>query len=245
MAKLGALHVGTCGWHYKHWIGPFYPERSPGPALLGLYAARFSSAEIDSSFYRVPSPETLRRWREQTPAGFAFTCKANRFITHMKKLKDPEATLPPFLDGLASLGNKLKVVVFQLPPRWHCDLGRLEVFLAALPARPRFAFEFRDESWLNPAVYAALAARGVAFCISDLAGRQSPYEVTADFVYLRLHGPRTAYEGAYSTQRLTALARRIRAWREDGRDCFVFFDNDAEGQAPIDALRLRRQLEGL
>ena len=243
MPRQGLLHIGTCGWSYKHWVGPFYPSGSKAAALLGHYSARFSAVEIDNSFYRLPAAKTLARWRAETPQGFAFTCKANRYITHMKKLKEPARTLAPFLDGLAPLGDKLKVVVFQLPPRWRCNLERLEAFLDALPPRPRFAFEFRDQSWLDPAVYAALARHGAAFCICDLGGRQSPYQVTADFVYLRLHGPALPYQGAYSPQRLTGLARRIGKWRAAGRDCFVFFDNDAEGQAPLDALRLRAQLE--
>ncbi len=245
MAGLGALHIGTCGWHYRHWIGPFYPKETKAAGFLAHYATRFSTVEVDNSFYRLPSPETLRHWREGTPADFTFTCKASRYITHMKKLKEPEKTLPPFLDGMAPLGDKLKVVVFQLPPRWRCNLARLESFLAALPTGRRYAFEFRDESWFNPAVYNALAAHGTAFCIYDLAGRQSPYVVTAEFVYLRLHGPRAAYEGSYSAQRLAGLAKRLRDWRQEGRDCFVFFDNDAEGQAPKDALRLIRQVEKL
>lgn len=245
MAKLGALHIGTCGWHYRHWIGPFYPAGTRGADLLGAYAARFSSVEIDNSFYRLPAPETLRHWRAETPADFVFTCKANRFITHMKKLKDPEKTLPPFFDGMAHLGDKLHVVVFQLPPRWRCNLGRLEAFLAALPEDWRYAFEFRDESWFDPAVYDALAARRAAFCIYDLAGRRSPEVAAADFVYLRLHGPGAAYKGAYSARRLARLAEKLRTWRRQGLDCFVYFDNDAEAQAPKDAHRLQRQVEKL
>ncbi len=245
MAKLGALHIGTCGWHYRHWIGPFYPAGSRSAELLARYAACFSSVEIDSSFYRLPAPETLRHWRAETPADFVFTCKANRFITHMKKLKDPEKTLPPFFESMAALGPKLKVVVFQLPPRWRCNLDRLEAFLAALPKGRRYAFEFRDESWFDPAVYDALAARRAAFCLYDLAGRQTPEVVTSDFVYLRLHGPGAAYQGAYSTRRLARLAEKLQVWRREGRDCFVYFDNDAEAEAPKDALRLLRRVEKL
>lgn len=245
MTRYGAFHIGTCGWHYRHWIGPFYPAGSKSADLLAHYAARFSTVEIDNSFYRLPSPETLRRWHAETPEGFVFTCKANRFITHMKKLKEPQKTLPPFFDGMAALGDKLKVVVFQLPPRWRCNVERLESFLAALPKGRRYAFEFRDESWFDPAVYDALAARGAAFCLYDLAGRHSPEVVTADFVYLRLHGPEAAYEGSYSVRYLARLAARLQSWRREGRDCFVFFDNDAEGQAPKDALRLIRQVDKL
>ncbi len=243
MAKRGTLHIGTCGWHYTHWIGPFYPQETRPAAFLDHYAARFSAVEVDNTFYRLPKPETLEHWRDATPEDFAFTCKASRFITHMKKLKEPEKTLPPFFDGMTALGDKLKVVVFQLPPRWRCNLERLQSFLAALPKGRRYAFEFRDESWFDPAVYAALQDRGAAFCIYDLAGRQSPHEVTADFVYLRLHGPAAAYEGSYSARHLARLAERLHDWRRQGRDCFVFFDNDAEGQAPRDALRLIKRIE--
>ncbi len=243
MAKRGTLHIGTCGWHYTHWIGPFYPQGTRPAAFLDYYATRFSAVEVDNTFYRLPSQETLGRWRDGSPEDFAFTCKASRFITHMKKLKEPEKTLPPFFDGMAALGDKLKVVVFQLPPRWRCNLERLRSFLAALPKGRRYAFEFRDESWFDPAVYAALQDRGAAFCIYELAERQSPREVTADFVYLRLHGPGAAYEGSYSARYLARLAERLRDWRREGRDCFVFFDNDAEGQAPRDALRLFKQIE--
>jgi len=245
MARRGALHIGTCGWHYKHWIGPFYPEGTRSTALLDHYAGRFSSAEINNSFYRLPSPETLRRWRAQTPPRFVFSCKASRFITHMKKLNAPEKSLPPFFDGMRALGDKLKVVVFQLPPRWRCNPERLQAFLAALPSGYRYAFEFRDESWFDSAVYDALTGSGAAFCIYDMGDKRSPEVVTGDFVYLRLHGPAGAYEGSYSARRLARLAAKLEAWRQDGRDCFVYFDNDAGGQAPKDALRLLRQIDKL
>ncbi|NIA71454.1 DUF72 domain-containing protein [Pelagibius litoralis] len=243
MKRLGSLHIGTCGWHYKHWAGPFYPADSKSSAMLKIYTQQFSSVEIDNSFYRLPSLSSLHRWKSETPDDFTFTCKASRYITHMKKLKDPARSLPAFFERIGNLGDKLKVVVFQLPPRWRCNLERLEQFLAALPSRYRCAFEFRDESWFNPAVYAALVNYGAAFCIYDLGGRRAPPEITSDFVYLRLHGPGKAYAGAYSPRRLAHLAAQIGDWRQDGLDIFVFFDNDAEGHAPRDALRLKRLLE--
>ncbi|WP_420346349.1 DUF72 domain-containing protein [Pelagibius sp.] len=211
MVPRGKLHIGTCGWHYKDWIGPFYPAGSRASDLLRLYAGRFDGVEIDSSFYRLPPAASLQRWRTSTPADFVFTCKASRFITHMKKLKDPAQSLPPFLERMSLLGDKLKAVVFQLPPRWRCNVARLERFLTMLPDGPRCAFEFRDESWFQPAVYEALRARGAGFCIYDLAGRRAPPEVTGPFVYLRLHGPREAYAGAYGPRRLSRLAAQIDA----------------------------------
>lgn len=243
MAKRGKLHIGTCGWHYKHWTGPFYPVGTKSTTMLERYAARFSSVEIDSSFYRLPSAESLQRWKAETPGNFSFTCKASRYITHMKKLKDPEQILPAFLERMSTLGDKLKVVVFQLPPRWRCNLERLERFLAALPQGRRYAFEFRDESWFNSEVYDALRKHNAAFCIYDLGGRRSPLAVTSNFVYLRLHGPAEPYAGAYSSRHLARLAALIRDWRQDDLDAFIFFDNDAEGHAPRDALKLKAMLE--
>lgn len=239
MTKRGHLYIGTCGWSYKHWLGSFYPAGAKQDDMLTHYARSFSSVEIDSSFYRLPTAETLARWAANTPKGFAFTCKASRFITHMKKLKDPAQSLVPFFERMAWLARKLKVVVFQLPPRWRCNPARLEGCLTALPPGHRYAFEFRDESWFDPAVYDALRHHGAAFCIYDLAGRFSPLEVTSDFVYLRLHGPKEAYASAYADRQLSRLAARIDDWRQSGLDVFVFFNNDADGQAPSDALKLQ------
>ncbi len=239
MARDGNLTIGTCGWSYKHWLGPFYPAGTKPAGMLHCYAEQFSGVEIDSSFYRLPAPESLAHWAAQTPQDFVFTCKASRYITHMKKLKDPVGSLPPFFEGMGALGKKLKVVVFQLPPRWRCNLARLEDCLSALPGAYRYTFEFRDESWFDPAVYEVLQNHGAAFCIYDLGGRLSPLQVTSDFVYLRLHGPAEAYAGAYGDSKLSHLASQIDDWRRSSLDVFVFFDNDAEGQAPLDALKLQ------
>jgi uncharacterized protein YecE (DUF72 family) len=173
-----------------------------------------------------------------------FTTKGSRFLTHMRKLKDTGQGIDRYFERTRVLGDKLKVVVFQLPPRWGCNAERLDVFLAALPDGYRYAVELRDESWLDEAVYEVLRRHGTAFCIYDIAGRRSPDVVTTDLVYLRLHGPSEhAYAGSYSTRRLTALAEKLDGWRAERRDCYVFFDNDAEGNAPKDALRLIRRLE--
>lgn len=243
MPRRGALHIGTSGWHYKHWLGPFYPEGTRPAAMLDHYCRHFSAVEINNSFYKLLSPATLEKWRDATPDGFVFTAKGSRFLTHMRKLKDTGRGIERFFIPIKVLGDKLKVVVFQLPPRWGCNPARLDSFLAALPAGYRYAVELRDESWLDEAVYAVLRRHDAAFCIYDYAGRRSPEVVTTDLVYLRLHGPsEKAYQGAYSPQRLRALADRIGKWRREGRDCYVFFDNDAEANAPRDAARLARFL---
>ena len=158
----------------------------------------------------------------------------------MKKLKDPEEGLRRFFAPLAPLGEKLGPVVFQLPPRWRADLGRLAAFLQALPPDRRYAFEFRDESWLVPDTYALLERHGAALCLWDLAGRRSPVRLTADFAYVRLHGPGGPYQGSYDDAALAAWAERVLAWRAAGVSTYCYFDNDDSGHAPRDALRLAR-----
>ncbi len=237
-----AIRIGTSGWHYDHWAGPFYPRELRKADYLAFYAECFDTVEINSSFYRLPSPGTFRGWRDSVPGGFRFAVKASRYITHMKRLKDPEAHVARFLEAAAALGDKRGPVLFQLPPRWKPDLGRLRDFLAVLPGSLPCAFEFRDERWFGDGLYDLLAEHGAAFCIYDLAGQRSPIEVTAALCYVRLHGPGGAYQGSYSGQALAAWARRFRDWRGEGRRVYCYFDNDEKGYAARDALRLKAML---
>lgn len=239
----GEIYIGTSGWHYGHWIGPFYPEGTDPADFLALYVSKFCSVEINNSFYRLPKPETLAEWRDAAPEGFVFACKASRFITHMKKLKDPEQSARRFFDVITTLGDKLGPILFQLPPHWRVNGERLRDFLAALPRGLRFAFEFRDESWFTPEVLELLNRRGAALCAWDFDGRQSPVEVTADFTYVRLHGPDGPYRGQYDRKPLTGWAKRIDAWRHSGLDVYCYFDNDEAGYAAQDALRLAKMVE--
>ncbi len=232
------VHIGTSGWHYAHWMGPFYPRGMRSDRFLTFYAERFRTVEINASFYRLPARKTFAAWREGAGPGFVFALKASRYTTHMKKLKDPQASLDRFFDAAAGLAAALGPVLFQLPPRWRVNAARLEAFLDALPEGTRAAFEFRDPTWFVDPVYESLSAHGAAFCIYDLAGRTSPLEVTADLVYLRLHGPRGAYEGRYGRRGLAPWAERIDEWRQRGLDVFCYFDNDEAGYAPRDAATL-------
>lgn len=236
------IHIGTSGWHYEHWVGPFYPEAVPAEDYLSFYAERFAAVEVNNTFYQLPARETLVSWRDGTPGDFLFACKASRYITHMKKLKDPRDSLRRFFEVVEALDPKLGPILFQLPPRWHVDVERLEGFLEALPAGRRYAFEFRDESWFAAEVYDALARHNAAFCIYDLAGRRSPVEVTADFAYVRLHGPDRAYRGSYDGRTLYGWLRRFLRWRGEERDVYCFFDNDEKGYAALDALRMMEML---
>ena len=234
----GALRIGTSGWTYDHWLGRFYPEyRVPGKTPLAQYAQVFDTVEINASFYRMPTEQAMQAWLEQTPAHFLFAAKTSRFITHVKRLREPEVHIPIFFGRIFGLAPKLGPLLIQLPPNFALDLDRLRRFLDLLPAH-RYTVEFRHESWWTDDVAAELEARNVAFCLFHLAGRETPEIVTADFVYARLHGPGAAYQGSYTDAALAAWAGRIARWRAEGRDVFVYFDNDEKAYAAEDARRL-------
>lgn len=236
------VYIGTSGWHYKHWKGPFYPEKTQESEFLNRYAEHFLTVEINNSFYNLPEAKTLRQWRDRVPKGFIFSVKASRYITHMKKLKDPKKSLSVLFKRLRSLGDKMGPILFQLPPKWNINTDRLNAFLKALPPDRRYTFEFRNESWFEREVFNALSEHKTAFCIYELAGHVSPLEVTTDFVYIRLHGPDGAYEGSYSTRTLKDWAGNISDWTEDGKTVYCYFDNDQNGFATKNALKLREIL---
>jgi uncharacterized protein YecE (DUF72 family) len=242
MVRTGVSHIGTSGWHYGHWRGPFYPDKLAAEEFLEFYAARFHTVEINNSFYQLPAAATLEHWRDTVPEGFIFAVKGSRYITHMKKLQEPEQTLRPLLERVELLNPKLGPLLFQLPPRWGFNPERLESFLQALPQPGRYALEFRDPSWINREACELLRRHNAAFCIYELAGYQSPLEVTADSVYIRLHGPSGAYQGQYGEQALAGWAEKITSWTGAGQDVFCYFDNDESGYAAQDALRLQEML---
>lgn len=245
MKKGHRIHIGTSGWHYEHWKGPFYPESLPNSSFLKYYAGHFVTVEVNNSFYQMPKEETLREWMDTVPSEFIFSVKASRFITHMKKLKDAGKPLNSFLDKVKTIGDKLGPVLFQLPPRWSVNTDRLGSFLQLLPKKYAYAFEFRDTSWFDRKVYDLLTDHGSAFCIYDLDGRQSPKVVTSDFIYIRLHGPDGPYRGQYSIQQLAGWAGAISTWAAQGKAVYCYFDNDEAGYAAIDARNLRDMTEGM
>lgn len=243
MSVKGAVHVGTSGWNFDSWVGSFYPEDKAGDALLSFYSESFDTVELNNSFYQLPAPHTVRKWVGDTPAGFLFSVKASRYLTHMKKLKDPGEGLDHFLAAIEPFGDKLGPVLFQLPPNWRVNVDRLARFLELLPERHRYVFEFRDPSWFCRRVYDVLRDRGAALCHYDFQQYRSPEVHTADFVYVRLHGPgEPVYTGSYDGRTIAGLARRVRRWRGHGRDVFCYFDNDQKGCAPGDAMQLRESL---
>jgi len=237
------IRVGTSGWHYKHWLGAFYPERTPASKMLAYYLEQFDTVELNNSFYHLPKKPAIESWRDSTPPHFLFAAKGSRFLTHMKKLKDAELGVQRFLDSIETLGEKLGPILFQLPPNWEADAARLRAFLALLPSYHRYAFELRNTTWEQPEIYRILAEHRAANCIFDLAGYQSPLEVTTDLVYIRLHGPGGKYQGSYSDTALRDWAKRIRQWDSEKRHVFIYFDNDDSGYAAHNALRLKQLLE--
>jgi uncharacterized protein YecE (DUF72 family) len=213
--------------------------------MLTFYCQRLDTVEINNSFYQLPEKKTFRGWRQQTPARFLFSVKASRYITHMKKLKDPQQPLRKFLAHARELGPKLGPILFQLPPRWGRDAARLRDFLRTLPTKHDYAFEFRDPSWFHRETYALLEKHNAAFCVFDLAGMTSPKELTADFAYLRLHGPSAFhYQGRYTRRQLAGWLKTIRRWQRQGaRTTYVYFDNDQNGYAALNALELASMVE--
>ncbi|HUQ67496.1 MAG TPA: DUF72 domain-containing protein [Flavitalea sp.] len=232
------IHIGTSGWHYKHWKGTFYPDGIKESQQFEAYMKYFSTVELNNSFYMLPAAQTFENWRNATPKNFVFAVKSSRFFTHMKKLIVDKSSISKFFTNASRLEEKLGVVLFQLPPRWQVNSERLETFIAALPKGNRYTFEFREHSWYNEEVYAILRNNNCAFCIYELEYHLSPMEVTADFVYVRLHGPGNKYQGSYSETILKEWAVRCKDWQKKGKDVFIYFDNDQEGYAAFNAVRL-------
>lgn len=237
--KTKTLFIGTSGWHYKHWLGNFYPAGTRPAHYLTHYLHYFNSVEINNSFYKLPLAETLLQWKSTVPDDFIFSVKASRFITHMKKLREPQQSFHLFMERVQVLGEKLGPILFQLPPAWRYNQERFEAFLQALPDTYRYAFEFRDQSWYTDTAYRLLQQYNCAFCMYDFAYHQSPMVVTADFVYVRLHGPENKYDGSYSDEVLENWAAHCRLWVEQGKQVYFYFDNDMNGHAPVNARKLQ------
>jgi uncharacterized protein YecE (DUF72 family) len=240
---MAAVHVGTSGWHYKHWVGTFYPERTPASKMFAYYSEHFDTVELNNTFYSLPKPAGLQRWRESSPTNFCFAAKGSRFITHMKKLKDPEAALSKYFDCIERLNEKLGPILFQLPPGWTYDHERFAAFLKTLPTHHRYAFEFRNQTWDNPQAYGLLREYNAGYCIFDLAGYQSPLTITADLTYIRLHGPGGKYQGSYSDDALRGWAKQMERWAQSLKAIYIYFDNDDSGYAAHNALRLKALLD--
>jgi uncharacterized protein YecE (DUF72 family) len=236
--------IGTSGWHYASWWGPFYPEGLRKKDGFGYYASRFPTTELNAPFYRTPTLDAVRCWAEQSPEGFVFAWKASKYITHWNQLREGSANgLRLIEERLDILGEKAGPVLFQLPPRMEVNRERLAAFLAVLPRKRRYTFEFRHPSWYEPAILDLLREYDVSLCLSDHAAAPAPWEATASFVYVRGHGPSGRYWGTYSDETLASWAADIRRWTAEGREVYCYFDNDIKSAAPADAQRLMDLVE--
>ncbi|WP_213285312.1 DUF72 domain-containing protein [Bradyrhizobium sp. sGM-13] len=231
--------IGTSGWHYDSWRGPFFPKGLPLKEQLQFYAGQFPTTELNGVFYRTPTPEAVKGWRAQTGSNFVFAWKASKFITHWKRLSENSVNSLELLESrLSLLGRKAGPVLFQLPPNFPANADRLASFFKLLSKKRRYSFEFRHPSWYEPRIIRLLREHNVSLCISDHHDAPAPWKRTADFVYVRGHGPGGRYRDHYGEAALAGWARRIKSWKRQGCDVFVYFDNDQKSAAPADARRL-------
>ena len=233
--------IGCSGWQYKHWRGVFYPAELSPSRWFEYYASQFDTVEINNTFYRLPETSTFAAWRKQAPPAFLYAVKASRFLTHMKKLKDPAEPLHRLFQRAQRLQRTLGPVLYQLPPHWAANLERLSTFVRALPRRRQHVIEFREPSWYKDEVFELLERAGVALCLHDMAGSQTGKMVIGPLVYVRFHGP-AKYTGRYDDRVLEDWAEWLAAQMRSGRHIFAYFNNDAAGHAPRDAIRLRRAI---
>ncbi|HET6380513.1 MAG TPA: DUF72 domain-containing protein [candidate division Zixibacteria bacterium] len=237
-----SIRIGCSGWQYRHWRGSFYPADLPVDRWLEHYATEFDTVELNNSFYRLPEADAFAAWARRVPPGFTFAVKASRYLTHVRRLREPTEGLERFWSRATRLGPHLGPVLYQLPPRWHRDVDRLEAFLSAVPRGRAQAIEFRDPDWYHPDTHELLRRHEVALCLHDMAGSATRPEPIGPFVYVRFHGAGAKYGGRYPSQALAAWAERLAAWASGGLPCWVYFNNDVGGHAPRDAARLREMI---
>jgi uncharacterized protein YecE (DUF72 family) len=242
--KRARARVGCSGWQYKDWRGVVYPEKLPQRRWFEHYTTLFDTVEINNTFYRLPQPTTTEGWERQAPDGFVYALKVGQFGSHRMKLRDSASWLPNHLDRVERLGDHLGPNLLQLPPRWKRNTERLDEFLTNAPTHIRWAVELRDDSWLHDDTFGVLKRHDAALCIHDLLD-QHPWILTADWTYVRFHGPdalNVKYQGLYGPDRLEHAAKQLGAWLDDGVDAYAYFNNDWWGHAVTDAQTLRDML---
>ncbi len=238
------VRIGTSGWSYNHWVDVLYPPGLPSGRRLARYAEVFDTVELNASFYRWPKDATFATWRDQLPAGFTMSVKAHRGLTHFRRLASPEPWIERFERCWNLLGDRHGVLLVQLHPEMHSDessQARLDAFLCSVPASIRVAVELRHPTWDDPAVYALLENRRAAYVVMSGAGLPCVPRATTDLVYVRMHGPDpdAMYAGSYPERELRRWAGLIGEWDGDGRDVWLYFNNDLGGHAVRNALTLR------
>jgi uncharacterized protein YecE (DUF72 family) len=236
-------HIGTSGWHYDDWKGRFYPDDLPKSRWLEFYAHHFHTVELNNSFYHLPSEKAFASWRDSAPSGFIFAVKASRYITHVKRLKDSQEPVEKFLERARNLNDKLGPVLYQLPPNFHRNDERLDLFLSGLPKGIQHVIEFRHESWLEDEVFDILRRHKVGICVFDMPDLTCPAVATADFAYVRFHGSGSLYSSDYSDEELADWAGKINKLARDLKEAYAYFNNDVEGFALNNARTLQKFLK--
>ncbi|HZF64448.1 MAG TPA: DUF72 domain-containing protein [Chitinophagaceae bacterium] len=243
------LHIGTSGWVYKHWKNDFYPSNLPVRKWLEFYESHFGATEINRSFYRLPSLDAVQNWSDTVRPGFVFCPKMSRFLTHMKKLRQPEEPLERFFGVFEPLKEYMGPVLIQLPPMVKFNYDVAEHFFGLLHkvySEYEFVLEVRHPTWLEDDALNLMAKNEVGLVISH-SGNHFPYSemVTAKNVYIRFHGPAELFASGYAEEELAQFATKIKNWIQEGHKVWAFFNNDIHGYAPKDALRLRALCEGV
>lgn len=236
---MARLSIGCSGFSYNHWRGTFYPEDLPQKEWFPYYCRHFSTVELNVTFYRTPTADMFKHWYEESPADFSFAAKGSRYITHVKRLAEPETPLSRFFTPASELKEKLQVVLWQFAPQFKFNEERFRTFVSSLANyQTRTTLEFRNESWLCPFVVDLCQAHNISLCMADWPPFIDEPQITADFVYIRRHGREGSYNGDYPTRQLEKDAERIASYLEKGLDVFIYFNNDAGGAAPRNALDL-------
>jgi len=235
------IRIGTSGWYYGHWAGLFYPEGLPKSKWFGYYVRHFDTVEINNTFYQLPKLISVKKWYSQAPRDFVYSVKASRFITHIKKLQEPSDAVGRFFERVGILKEKLGVVLYQLPPSLHKDLGRLEAFINILPKDVPSVFEFRHKSWFSKDTFGLLDRSGAGLCIHDLGGIDCPRVISGKIIYIRFHGTTGKYQGSYSRSQLENWARWLKDHTAGIEKVYVYFNNDLEAKAVANAKTLRAQ----
>ncbi len=233
------IRIGTSGWYYDHWKQLFYPAKLPKSKWFEHYARHFDTVEINNTFYHLPKEKSVQRWQNLAPKGFLYAVKANRYITHIKKLKDVSEPLQRFFDRIGLLKGSLGPILYQLPPSLQQDLDLLTSFIMLLPKRRTTVFEFRHSSWYSEDTFELLKKLKVGFCIHDMPGKESPRIVTADIIYIRFHGTTGRYAGNYSKSALQSWAEWLKAQSRQARGIYIYFNNDAHAHAIKNARQLK------
>jgi uncharacterized protein YecE (DUF72 family) len=245
MGKAGCdIRIGTSGWYYDHWKERFYPPGLAKSKWFEHYAQHFNTVEVNNTFYHLPTPQTLTRWRDLAPESFLYAVKANRYITHIKRLKDTAEEVRRFFDVVGLLKEKLGPILYQLPPSLHKDLDLLGSFIKLLPKKSPAVFEFRHESWYEQDTLELLGRLGAGFCIHDLGELTTPRTITGEMAYIRFHGTTGRYSGNYTDKMLADWIGWIKQNKKNVTGIYAYFNNDAHAYAIVNAKQLKNLLAG-